>query len=223
MKIFGFNICLNFFNIVRQIKNIGKNNQINIAPDIKCIAKIVGDNNVIDISSLKTKSPKKININIKGNNNKIIIKNLETGNICIDIGNYTGVNNSEVEIGDNFGCVRMKILAFQHNTPIKIGKNCMFSSGVTIRSGELPHVIYDLNTRENLDKTEGVFIGNHVWIGENVFVLKKAKIMDESIVGAMSVVTKAFEERHIVIAGNPAKICKRNILWGASEETVPNI
>ena len=47
--------------------------------------------------------------------------------------------------------------------------------------------------------------------------------MDECIVGAMSVVTKAFDEKHSVIAGNPAKICKRNILWGSCEKTVPNI
>ena len=157
MNIFGFNLI---FNLNKKTISQGKDNKINISSNIKCAARIIGDNNIVDITAQKTKSPKKIKINIKGNNNKIIIKNLETGNIFIDIGNYTGVNNSVVEIENNFGCVQMKILAYQHNTPIKIGENCMFSSGVTIRSGELPHVIYDINTREDLDKSEGVYIGN---------------------------------------------------------------
>ncbi|MCR5260809.1 MAG: acyltransferase [Candidatus Gastranaerophilales bacterium] len=214
MSIFGFN---------RRIKNCGKNNQIKIDKNIKCAVDVKGDNNIVDITAMKTPNPKKINLHIYGNNNRVIIKNLETGNITIDVGNYTGINNSEISIDDNFACVKMKILAYQHNTPIKIGKNCMFSSGISIRSGELPHVIYDLNTREDLDKSDGIFIGNHVWIGENASILKRVKIQDECVVGTMSVVTKAFDEKHVVIAGNPAKICKRNVLWGASAETVPDI
>ena len=43
--------------------------------------------------------------------------------------------------------------------------------------------------------------------------MKKVEIQDGSVVGANSVVTKKFNEPNIIIAGNPAKIIRRNILW----------
>ncbi len=43
--------------------------------------------------------------------------------------------------------------------------------------------------------------------------MKKVRIADNSVVGSASVVTKKFDEENVVIAGNPAKICRRNIMW----------
>ena len=43
--------------------------------------------------------------------------------------------------------------------------------------------------------------------------LRYAKIPDNSIVAHSAIVTKPFEERNVVIAGNPAKIVKRGINW----------
>jgi acetyltransferase-like isoleucine patch superfamily enzyme len=57
-------------------------------------------------------------------------------------------------------------------------------------------------------------IGNHVWIGENSFILKGVTIGDGAIVAATSVVTKDVPPRCIV-AGNPAQIIRRNIDWKA--------
>lgn len=58
-----------------------------------------------------------------------------------------------------------------------------------------------------------MYIGNHVWIGEHCYILKNATISDNSVVGSMSVVTKRFDEENVVIAGNPAKIYRRNVMW----------
>lgn len=53
-----------------------------------------------------------------------------------------------------------------------------------------------------------------LWLGEQVFVLKGAKIADSSIVGARSVVTASTKsEISSIIVGQPAKIVKRNISW----------
>ena len=55
-------------------------------------------------------------------------------------------------------------------------------------------------------------IGNHVWIGANVTILKGVSIGDGSIVAAGSVVTKSIPEACLA-AGVPAKVIKENVQW----------
>lgn len=50
-------------------------------------------------------------------------------------------------------------------------------------------------------------IGNDVWIGANVSIMKGVTIGDRSIVGSGSVVTDSFPD-DVVIVGNPARIVK---------------
>jgi len=49
------------------------------------------------------------------------------------------------------------------------------------------------------------------WFKFHIF--KGAKVSDNSIVGANSVINKKFVEENVVIAGNPAKIIKRGVNW----------
>ena len=61
--------------------------------------------------------------------------------------------------------------------------------------------------------SDGVKIGNHVWIGERCYITKRVEIPDECILAAQSVATRKFTEESCVIGGNPAKIVKRDIQW----------
>jgi acetyltransferase-like isoleucine patch superfamily enzyme len=54
-----------------------------------------------------------------------------------------------------------------------------------------------------------VAIGNDVWIGVRAIILGGATLPDGTIVGAGSVVTKAFAEPYTTIAGVPAKIIRQ--------------
>ena len=155
-----------------------------------------------------------ISLKINGNNNRVVLKGFKTcKRLYIDIGNYVGCDNVTIEIGEKFTCIDTTILAYQSGVPITIGDNCIFSKGIIIRSGELPHKIYDMITGENLDNSDGIKIGNHVWIGENAYIMKKVQLQDDTIVGTASVVTRKFTEKNVAIAGNPAQICRRNIGW----------
>ena len=87
----------------------------------------------------------------------------------------------------------------------------MLSSGIEVFATDC-HAIIDNNCV--LNRGNNIVIGDHCWIGKNVFICKNTKIPSNSIVGACSVVTKCFDEENIIIAGNPAKIVKRNINWG---------
>ena len=97
---------------------------------------------------------------------------------------------------------------------MKIGKNCMFALGVIMRPCD-GHAIYNNDTKTIINKPEyhSIEIGNHVWCGMDVKILKNTKIPDNSIVGAGAIVNKKFEEKNVIIAGVPAGIIKRNINW----------
>lgn len=58
-----------------------------------------------------------------------------------------------------------------------------------------------------------VFIGEHVWISHGVSILKGSRIPSGCIVAAKSLVGKGLFEEGSLIAGVPARVCKRNIQW----------
>lgn len=61
-------------------------------------------------------------------------------------------------------------------------------------------------------KPNKIFIGDHVWIGSGVKVLKGSKIGNNVIVAANSVVSGNYPD-NVIISGNPAKIIKYNAKW----------
>jgi len=63
------------------------------------------------------------------------------------------------------------------------------------------------------DRDPRIVIGNHVWIGANVMVLKGSRIPNGCVVAAGSVVTRVFEQENCLIGGNPAKVIKENVTW----------
>ncbi|WP_407725322.1 hypothetical protein [Ruminococcus sp. JL13D9] len=56
-------------------------------------------------------------------------------------------------------------------------------------------------------------IGDRVWIGTGVNILKGSVLPDGTIVGARSVVTKQFLRENTVVVGNPARVIKDNVRW----------
>lgn len=96
---------------------------------------------------------------------------------------------------------------------IQMGSDCLLSNGVGIYSTDF-HTIYSYEDRSIIiNKNKNVIIGNHVWIGIGSQILKGSRIADDSVVGASSLVSGQFELSNIVIAGNPARCCKDNIIW----------
>ncbi|AOE87799.1 hypothetical protein [Pseudomonas sp. TCU-HL1] len=55
-----------------------------------------------------------------------------------------------------------------------------------------------------------------MWVGRDVQALKGTVLHPESVVGACSVVSRAFDEGNCVIAGVPARIVKQGICWDRS-------
>lgn len=173
-----------------------------------------------------------LNLIINGNNNYVKIKlPLEAINSSIEIGN----DNVHVEIGPSRHFVDVfircsfsdgqKCVIGPHTTisganiildecsSCFIGEDCKLSNSIRIWGSD-GHAIMDKDTKEFLNKpSHPVIIGNKCWIGEAVRIQKGAIIPDNTIVGAGSIVTKKFTEENTIIAGNPAKIIKQNVIW----------
>jgi acetyltransferase-like isoleucine patch superfamily enzyme len=191
----------------------GKNNEITCGENISLCGHISGNNNTVTIGPARAISAIKLSIN--GNNSRIRIGDCyQIKDLHVQCGSHVKAHRTSLEIAGQFsiepGC---SFLLYNSFNRISVGKDCLFSNGITVRCGESPHLIFDLATGEYLDVSDGVSIGNHVWIGERVYINKRTTVPDNTIVAACSVVTKRFDECNTVIGGNPSRVVKRNVQW----------
>lgn len=101
-----------------------------------------------------------------------------------------------VEVGENtsfnHGCI---IVSYEK---ITIGKDVQFGPNVLIYDHD-----HDFRAKNGLKelkyKTSPVEIGNNVWIGANVIILRGTKIGDNCVVGAGSVIKGEFESDTVII------------------------
>jgi lipopolysaccharide O-acetyltransferase len=111
----------------------------------------------------------------------------------VEIGDYVHIGALEsVTIGDNV-LMASKIYISDHDHGIYAGQN-------TSPAGQIQS--------EKPLQISPVVIGNNVWLGENVCVLKGVHIGENSIIGASSVVTKSIPANSIAV-GAPAKVVKQ--------------
>lgn len=123
------------------------------------------------------------------------------------------MKNLMISIGNNFRIYQGEfVITGSRGVKIQIGNDCLFSSHICLRADD-GHTIYDNKTNKILNHSKRIVIGNHVWLGNGVHILKNAVIPDNTIVGTKSIVNKPFEDTNTVIAGIPAKIVKKNINW----------
>lgn len=123
-----------------------------------------------------------------------------------------------IEIGNHTGLYGRAELAAIEGTSISIGGNCMFSSEILMRTGD-SHSVLRKGSRERINPSKSIHIGNHVWIGTKVIVLKGAQVPDDCIVGAGSLVSRAFAEPNCVLAGVPAREVKHDVDW--TDQQIP--
>ena len=149
----------------------------------------------------------KCNINILGNRCSVEIgKNTTLNKVTI----WLEDDDTSVFIGDNVLMMGDNHIASTEGKKITIGDRCLFSSDISIRSGDSHSILNGKGERINY--AADVTLGEHVWVGNKVILLKGCCIGNDSVIGSGSVVTKDFAS-NTVIAGNPAKSIKNNINW----------
>lgn len=213
-----------FFKKIKNILKItsDKNNRINI--DTKIMGniklKIGGVNNTVILNNLRIERDSRITIEIYGNNNIVSINDISLSqNISIQMGqrhdNFGEIENAQFTINKNTSIEDMKYITYNSNSKCIIGANCMLSFGIMIYNTDA-HAILDYATNRLVNYIDGIYIGNHCWIGMNVTLLKNTVIPDDCIIGAQSVVSGKLLVEHAVYAGNPVHLVKENRTWDAN-------
>lgn len=140
-----------------------------------------------------------------------ILKLLE--NATINVNNsfdiYSGheiavMPGATLNLGSGYMNFNAKIRCHQE---ITIGENVALSENLTIWDSDGHEVVESENP-----KTQAIKIGNHVWIGVNVTILKGVTIGDGAIIAASAVVNKDIPAACLA-GGVPAKVIKENVEW----------
>lgn len=189
----------------------GRNNKIDLDWVIRNGLKIDinGNNNLVRIGRSSVLNFSKIEI--RGDYNII-----EIGSDCVIEGTDLVIQDSrcKILIGDRTTIGGAHLAATENDSNIKIGFDCMFASGIEVRTGD-SHGIYD-STGCRLNNPKDVTIGAHVWVCTHSSILKGVTIGNGSIVATRSVVTGGNYDHSVILAGAPAKVIRTGITWTRS-------
>jgi acetyltransferase-like isoleucine patch superfamily enzyme len=191
------------------IVNNGDNNKIEL--EEKYIGTIEisvkGNNNNININSSVITGT--LVINVEGNGHEIIISE----NVLVsDILNIFVIDNySKIFIGERTTFEETSIAIADDNNSIVIGKDCMFARKTSLIASDF-HSIIDINSGKRINFATGIHIGDHVWIGGDVKVLKNSNINLNSVIASNAVVSGNIPS-NCIAGGLPAKVIKKDITW----------
>lgn len=118
----------------------------------------------------------------------------------------TWQSTASIRIGSN--CM-LNGTVIHSRSEVVIGDNCMFGAGTVVLDSDFHSTNMNPTIRrEQLQAVDRpVVIGNNVWVGRNVIILKGVHIGDNSIIAAGSVVIKNIPSNQ-VFGGNPARFIK---------------
>ncbi len=212
-KILQSSLAKNNFILVKENGDLLRN------PSIKGLTvEFCGENSTVEIHepcifkncTLRLSS----NDYVKIGSTPFVIMDLETyGRMCDD---------NQLIIGDNFSCGSCCVcLHDEPKSKVVIGNDCMFSTGIVMRTSDGHAIISE--SGEYLNQPEDIVIGDHVWLGMGVKVLKGAVIPNNSVVAMSSVFLRNSNPAAIlsytpphssIFAGVPAKMVKSgNFRW----------
>jgi len=170
---------------------------------------------------------KKSNLSFNGKNNSIVIHNSdlfgstiyirgEQHNLVIEDGvrlynmyiKIIGSGNT-VHIGKSTSFGGGSLVSGGNHITINVGDNCMIAEGVDIWASDTHSVLQE---GVLVNEPESITIGDHVWLGKDVAVLKGVTIGDNAVIGMRSLVTKGIRPGTLNV-GSPAKEIREGIEW----------
>lgn len=166
-----------------------------------------GANNILDIG--ENSSISNSEVIFFGDNNTVILG---------ANGFYNGLriivegDNCQVVFGSDGFIMGSTQIYVVDGSAFSAGNGCMFSDSIDIRTTD-NHCILDKTTHERINPEENVIIGNKVWIGHGVTILKGSVLADGVIVGAASCITRKHTTQCSIVAGNPGREIKHNVEW----------
>lgn len=147
---------------------------------------------------------------LRGEEHTLIIgEGVKLYNVILKI---SGVR-SIISIGKNTTFGGGNIVCGGEKTHIRIGEACMLAEGLDVWNTDTHSIFKD---GELCNTPANITVGNHVWTGKDVAILKGVTVGDNAIVGMKSLVTKDIPSG-CVAAGIPAIIIKDGVDWNRKE------
>lgn len=168
--------------------------------------KIKGHNNQVTVGAPNRLKSTEIIIN--GNNNTIVLPEHCWGGLKLNI----RASNTTVIVGNNSGFMGTEIVLEENNSKVLIGEDCIIAKETRIYCSDF-HAIFKISDGIPFNQGKEIIIGNHVWLGEGVKILKNTHLADNIIVGTNSLVTKDLPLSYALYVGNPATLKKKGINW----------
>jgi acetyltransferase-like isoleucine patch superfamily enzyme len=121
---------------------------------------------------------------------------------------------SRVFVGKNATCTLTQCSITGHSN-FNITHHLEIGPGSAIAWGceFLDNDFHTLEYPGKKEKASGIVLGSHVWVGSHVTILKGVRIASNTVIAANSVVTHSCQEEHVLLAGNPAKVVRRDVTW----------
>lgn len=146
------------------------------------------------------------NIYLRGEGHRLVIEDgVRLHNVSIRIIGWD--NLIHISSGSTFGSGQ--VVCGGKGISIKVGKNCMFAGGTDIWSTDTHSVLQD---GVLVNEPKSITIGDHVWCGKDVAILKGVTIGDNAVIGMRSLVTKDIRPGTLNV-GSPAKEIREGIEW----------
>ena len=168
----------------------------------------------------------KLSIITRGSNNLLLLEEgvqlkdttLELrGNAFIYVGQYAQLRGAliaaskcAVTVGEKTKMNKPCRLHTNEQTYIHLGDGCLLAN-VNFRTCDT-HSIVSLDDNQRINPSKSIWVGNRVWLAENVNVYKGVTIGDGSVIASSSTVLKDVPA-NCVAAGAPAKPVKTNVTW----------
>ena len=163
-------------------------------------------NNYIFIPKDQTVKLKNCSIHFFGSNSLIYFcHNIMSVNVSI-------YNDSTLYIGSSFSTNRTTNIIISERTSVFIGKENLYSFDVWFRTAD-PHLIFDCETKKRINPSKSIFVGDHVWIGQDCLIMKNTFIGSGAIIGAKSVCGNKIYDSNASYGGYPAKKLKDGIFF----------
>lgn len=119
--------------------------------------------------------------------------------------------DSTIKIGRDTTSTDVVGMSATEGTKIIVGKDVMFASGVQVRTDD-GHPIFDVRTRNRVNVSRTIRIGDHVWLGWNAGVLGGSRVGNGSVIG-MGALLKGTVPNNAIAVGVPARVARRDIAW----------
>jgi len=174
-----------------------------------CRFVIGGHNNIVEIQPGLTRLTNTM-ITINGSNNHILVMG---GANLVNASLYIEDDGGEIVLKRHVTISGATNIAVIEGKKVVIGEDCLFSSEIQFRTGD-SHSILDQLTGKRINPSQDIEIGDHVWIGNDVKILKGVRVGDNSIIGTGAILSAGEYPSHSIIGGiGHGKVLKTGVDW----------